>query len=164
MGKHPKVTLKIDIEKDINNCINFLRSEKKGNKRQFLLWFLPDDFQYILGKKFSARERNKIIREYTRRVYKTKKDEIRDGFNKVKKDWKIIAERYFDLVDKVFDGHSWPKGDYRGIVSIYKMYPRYIKHKIFFFPYTHRIPKYASKVIAHEILHFIFLQHKPHTL
>ncbi len=157
MQKHPKVSLKIDIERDINNCINFLRSEKKGNKRQFLLWFLPDDFQYILNKKFSTRERNKIIKEYTRRVYRTKKDKIRDGLNKAKKDWKIIAKGYFELVDKIFDGHSWPKGNYRGIASIYKMYPRYLEHKIFFFPCIHRIS--ASKVIAHEMLHFIFFDY-----
>ena len=159
MSKYPKINLKIDIKEDIDNCISFIKRERKGIKREFLLWFLPDDFKYILNKNFSEKERNKIIREYTKHIYKIKKDEIGKGFEKAKKDWQKVEKEYFQLVDKVFKNHPWPKGNYRGIVSIWHMYPRYIKHKIFFFPYKHKIPKYSNKVIAHEMLHFIFFDY-----
>jgi len=39
------------------------------------------------------------------------------------------------------------------------MLPRYVKQKIFFFPYKHKISKYSNKVIAHELLHFIFFDY-----
>jgi len=77
MKKYPKIKLKTDIKEDTDNCINFIRSEHKGNKRQFMLWFLPDDFKYILSNNFSEKERNKIIREYTSHIYKLKEKEIK---------------------------------------------------------------------------------------
>jgi hypothetical protein len=159
MGKYPKIKLKIDIERDINNCINFIKCERSGVRRQFLLWFLPVDFQYILSKNFSEKERNKIIREYTKHIYKIRKDEIEKGLKNAKKDWQKVEKRYFQLVDKIFKGHPWPEGNYRGIISIWQMYPRYIQHKIFFFPYKHKIAKFSNKVIAHEMLHFIFFDY-----
>jgi hypothetical protein len=159
MKNYPKIKLKIDIERDINNCINFVKCENSGKRRQFLLWFLPEDFQYILSKNFSEKERNKIIKEYTKHIYKIRKDEIEKSLKNTIKDWQKVEKRYFQLVDKIFKGHPWPKGNYRGIISIYEMYPRYIQHKIFFFPYKHNIPKFANKVIAHEMLHFIFFDY-----
>jgi len=159
MNKHPKIKLKIDKEADTKNCINFVRSEKKGSKRQFLLWFLPDDFKYILSKNFKDIERNKIIKEYTKHIYKLREKEIKKGLAKAQKDWQKIEKGYFKLVDKIFKNHPWSKGNYRGIISIWHMYPRYIKQKIFFFPYQHKIPKFSNKVIAHEMLHFIFFDY-----
>jgi len=159
MDKYPKIKLKIDIKEDTDNCISFIKRERKGIKHQFLLWFLPDDFKYILSKNFSEKERNKIIREYTKHIYKIKKDEIGKGFKKAKEDWQKVEKEYFQLTDRIFQNHPWPKGNYRGIASIWCMYPRYIKHKIFFFPYKHRILEFSNKVIAHEMLHFIFFDY-----
>jgi hypothetical protein len=159
MSKYPKIKLKIDIKEDTNNCINFIRSERKGIKRQFVLWFLPDDFQYILSKNFSEKERNKIIREYTKHIYKLREKEIKKGLAKAQKDWQGVEKQYFQLVDKIFKNYPWPKGNYRGIISIWHMFPRYIKQKIFFFPYKHKISEFSNKVIAHEMLHFIFFDY-----
>ncbi|MFH1533536.1 MAG: hypothetical protein ABID64_01240 [Nitrospirota bacterium] len=39
------------------------------------------------------------------------------------------------------------------------MFPRYVKQKIFFFPHQHRITRFSNKVIAHEMLHFIFFDY-----
>ena len=87
MSKYPKIKLKIGIKGDTNNCINFIKSERKGIRRQFVLWFLPDDFQYILSKNFSEKERNKIIREYTKHIYKLREKEIKKGLAKAQRDW-----------------------------------------------------------------------------
>lgn len=159
MFKYPKIKLKIDIERDIRNCFNFVRSKRGDKDQQFLLWFLPDDFQYILSKNFSEKERSKIIKEYTNHIYKIKRNEIKKGLEAVKKNWQKVESRYFKLINKVFKGHPWPQGNYRGIISVWRMFPRYIKPKIFFFPYRHKVPKFSNKVIAHELLHFIFFDY-----
>jgi len=159
MLNYPKIKLKIDIKGDINNCINFIRSERKGIRNRFLFYFLPDEFQYILSKGFSTEERNKIIKEYTNHIYKIKRKEIKKGLEKAEKDWQRAEKEYFKLVDKIFKNYPWPKGNYRGIISIWHMFPRYIDHKIFFFPYNHRAPKFSNNVIAHEMLHFIFFDY-----
>jgi len=159
MSKYPKIKLKIGIKGDTNNCINFIKSERKGIRRQFVLWFLPDDFQYILSKNFSEKERNKIIREYTKHIYKLREKEIKKGLAKAQRDWQKVEKEYFQLVDNIFNNHPWPKGNYRGVISIWRMFPRYVKQKIFFFPYKHKIPKHSNKVITHELLHFIFFDY-----
>ncbi len=159
MNKYPKTKLKIDLKEDTNNCINFIKNEHKGNKRQFSLWFLPDDFKYILSKNFSEKERNKLIRKYTKYIYEIREKEIKKGLAKAQKDWQKVEKQYYQLIDRIFKNHPWPKGSYRGIASIWHMFPRYIKHKIFFFPYRHRIPEFSNKVIAHELLHFIFFDY-----
>lgn len=159
MSKYPKLNFKIDEKEDTNNCINFVKSERKGIKCQFLIWFLPDDLKYILNKNLLENERDKIIREYTNHIYKAREKEIKNGFKKAQEDWQMVEKEYFELVDKIFKNHSWPKGNYRGIVSIWHMFPRYIKHKIFFFPYKHKNLKFSNKVIAHEMLHFIFFDY-----
>jgi hypothetical protein len=159
MSRYPKIKLKIDIKEDTSNCINFVESERKDSKHRFLLWFLPDDFRYILSKNFSEKERHKIIKEYTKHIYKLRNEKIKKGLEKAQKDWQKIEKEYFRLVDRIFKNYPWPRGNYRGIISIWHMYPRYIKQKIFFFPYKHKKPKFSNKVIAHEMLHFIFFDY-----
>lgn len=159
MPKYPKIKLIIDIERDVNNGINFVNTARKGDRHKFLLRFLPTDFQYVLSKDFSKKEKDKIIEKYARHIHKIRKDKIKNGLTEAKNNWQKVEKEYFHLVDKIFKNYPWPKGNYRGIASIWWMFPRYIKEKVFFFPYGHSIPKFSNGVIAHEMLHFIFFDY-----
>ncbi len=155
----PKITLKCDINQDIQNAIHFIKRNRPQKYRYFLFRFLPNDLHYILNNKISASKKDKIIKDYTKLIYKERKKEIAQGLSAVKKNWAKIEKQYFKLVSIVFKNHPWPKGRYTGIASIFGMFPRYIKQKMFFFPATHKIPAYSNKVIAHAMLHFIFFDY-----
>ena len=146
----PTLKLIIDVNKDTANAKGFV---KYGD---FLNWFLPPNFQYINSKKFTPAERNKMVEEYTKHIHNLYKKEIKEGVTKTKKRWAKIENKFYRLVNKIFQGYHWPKGKYTGYTSIYNMFPRYIKEKTFFFPYKGMDPRLT---IAHEILHFIFFDY-----
>lgn len=154
----PKISFIINREADIKNAVNFITRDLKYSP-QFVKWFLPKKLHYLLNKKITPAKRNQTIRECTKKIYKTKAREIEYGANKTIKNWKIVESAYFVLVKKIFKNHPWPKGKYIAIASIYHMFPRDIKYKTFYFPFTHKISKYQNFVIAHEMLHFIFFDY-----
>lgn len=145
----PKLKLVLDVKADIENAKYFV---KNG---EYVDWFLPLNFKYITSKKFSTSERNKIITEYTRHIHKINKKDILDSVVETRKRWLKIENSFYDLVDDIFGGYSWPKGKYTGYVSIYLMFPRYISEKTFYFPFQ-KVKFDPISVIAHEMLHFIF--------
>lgn len=158
--KNPKIILKIDVDKDIENCLSFFKRNSKENP-QFIKWFLPDKLLYILKGKISRAKINKILREYTQNSFKVNNQKIKENVKKAEKDWKVVEKRYFDLVNKIFKNHPWPKGDYVSFASVFTMYPRSIKDKTFFFPgiiYSKGTPL-TTAVIGHEVLHFMFFDY-----
>jgi len=148
----PKVQLIVDVKKDIENAQWFVQDG------EFVEWFLPKDFQYILSKKFSTPEKNKIITEYTKYVHTEKEKDIQKGVEQVQEQWSKVENAYYEIVDTIFKGHVWPQGKYIGYASVYLMFPRNIKEKTFYFPYTQR-PIDPVSTIAHEMLHFIFFDY-----
>ena len=147
----------MDEGADLKNAFYF--TNYNGSDAQFLEWFLPPEIRCVLNKKFSKKQRNKELKDYTGHTYKTKCKEIKIGTEKANKDWAHTEKKYFGLVDKIFKKHPWPKGRYVGYATIYNMYPRDISRKTFFFPYKHRLPGLANQTIAHEMLHFIFFDY-----
>jgi hypothetical protein len=81
---------------------------------------------------------------------------MKDGFNKIIREWNKKSKRFFHLTDQIFKGFLWPKGKYIGYISIFYMFPRNVKDKFFFFPYEKRWGFDPIKTISHEMLHFIF--------
>jgi hypothetical protein len=158
MPQCPKIKFIVDYQKDINNCLSFLRWHAK-DQPHYRRYFLPYKLHYILNKKVSSKERNKIIREYTGNYFSVHQQDIKRNVSQIEKGWSKVARRYYLLMDKVFKGYPWPKGNYRAIASIYNMFPRYINYKIFFFPPDSRMPNRANKIIAHEMTHFIFFDY-----
>jgi hypothetical protein len=146
----PDLKFKINIDQDIANA-----QDRFWRKGEFGSWFFPKNFQYILSKNFSYKEGDKIIAEEAKYFYQKNKVEIAKGVIEVKKQWQKVENDFYEIVDKVFQGYSWPKGKYVGCASIYNMYPRYIRRKTFFFPYSGKRINTAM-VIGHEMLHFIF--------
>jgi hypothetical protein len=139
----------IDIESDIENAKNFVRGGEMVD------WFLPVNFQYITSKKFTVKEQNKIIAEYTRHIYALKRKEIERGVADTVRRWRKTENRFLNLVNGIFHDHPWPKGDYHGFASIYRVFPRHVRNRIFFFPFDRSLCDPIS-VIAHELLHFLF--------
>lgn len=148
----PKLTLIIDIRADTDNarwCI------KSG---MFVDWFLPVNVQYITSKKFSSAEKNKIIGEYTKHIYAIRRQEVARGVKETRRQWKRVERAFYACVDKIFQGHDWPQGNYIGYASIYLMFPRNINKKTFFFPYA-KDGCDPIRTIAHEMLHFMFFDY-----
>ncbi len=153
----PKLTLKIDIDADIENAVAFLTRNKDNAK--MVRWFFPEELHYILDGNFSRKEQKKIIEAYTKSIYALRRKEIDIRLKQVKEDWQRVGKDYFSIVDRIFKKFPWPKGRYVGYVSIFNMYPRNIEAKSFFFPYIHSTPQKHNEVIAHEMLHFIFFDY-----
>jgi len=155
----PKTILKLDINQDIQNAIHFIRRNRPHKYRYFLFQFLPKELHYIIKEKLPESKIKKIIGEYTKRTYKFRTKKIKEGITKARKDWRSVEKRYFAITDKIFKRCPWPKGRYIGYCSIFGMFPRNVQEKYFYFPPIHPISKYANKVIAHEMLHFIFFDY-----
>nr|MBD3359349.1 hypothetical protein [Candidatus Buchananbacteria bacterium] len=157
MSQYPQVKFIIDYKKDIKNALNFLSWHK--NDPYYLEKFFPKHLHYILDKKFTQKEKAKILRAYTQKYFTDNKKEFTANLKKIKKSWQKIAPRYFKLMDKIFKDHKWPQGDYSAVASIYNMFPRHIEEKIFFFPIDRPHPEFVNKVIAHEMTHFIYFDY-----
>ncbi len=157
---YPKIKLRADAARDAQLGVGFLRYTTRGKSRkEFLRMFFPDEILVVLNGKVPARVRNKLIRAYALRIHREKRKEIAQGVRRVRKEWGSVEKKFFRLADRIFDHHPWPKGNYRGFVTVFYAYPRDIQNKIFSFPYAHRLPRFANKVIAHEMLHFMFFDY-----
>jgi hypothetical protein len=150
----PKLKLVWDVEADARLGVSYLDC----NSQEHIRYFLPRNFHYVLSGKFTKAERKKIIREYARHIHKIKHKEIRKGLADTRKEWTKVEADYYKVIDRIFKGHPWPKGNYRGYVSIWHMFPRDIKNKKFWFPFDHTIFNPVS-TIAHEMLHFMFFDY-----
>jgi hypothetical protein len=148
----------IDYKQDTKNCFNFFNWRNKDNK-DYLKKFLPKHLQFILNKSFTKKEKDKIIREYTKSYYLNYQQYLKDNIKKIKKEWTKVEPKYYKIINKIFKNHPWPKGNYRAFGSIYNMYPRHIDSKIFYFPAETNNPQFALKVIAHEMTHFIYFDY-----
>ena len=154
---YPKIKFSIEPETDAKFFYMGRRNEASLRHYPIMKFILSDDFNDC---------RDKIIKGFVRNYYELNQKSIRDGVSETRKKWKKISPRYFRLVDKIFYGHPWPRGNYRGMTCIWGSYPRVIKEKYFAFPIKRDNPKYKHndlRVIAHEMLHFItydYLQKK----
>jgi len=155
----PKITLKCDINQDIQNAIYFIKRKRPRKLRYFLFTFLPKELHYIIKENLPESKTKKIIGEYAKRTYKLKTRAIKEGIAKAKREWESVEKKYFTITDKIFKKYLWPKRKYIGYCSIFGMFPRNVQAKYFYFPPMHPLPKYSNKVIAHEMLHFIFFDY-----
>ncbi len=148
-GNHyPTVRFYFDPATDIKNAIGFVSYCLSHGKKSHAFKFLPDDIKYILGKKYSAKDKARVIKQYAKTYYASKDKSLRSSFKNTKADWRGVGSKYFKLVDKLFKTHPWPKGNYRGFGTIFWMYPRFIDEKVFYFPLNHNLPHYARKTTS----------------
>lgn len=128
----------------------------------------PDNMRFVNEKNFSKKERLKLAESFAVNRYKKELKIIKSGLKITEQKWRRHEKIFFRLVDNIFKKYPWPKGNYRGYISVFYRFPRFISQKKFAFPTQYNNPKYADidmRVIAHEMLHFIaydYLQKKYH--
>ncbi len=135
--------------------------ERKRNLQKFL----PAEISFVTNRKYAS-YRNELLSSYLDVYYSDKKKFLIESVRNTKSKWQKVEKKFFIKVDKIFNNWPWPKGNYRGYVSIAHSFPRNIKDKTFSFPVKDYIPGRENndiRVIAHEMLHFIeydYLQKK----
>lgn len=112
------------------------------------------ELEFLLTKEFKT-IKQKVLIAYIDNFYRGYEQQIQQRLKQTAKDWKSLNNYFFQEVDKLFHQYPWPQGNYRGYLSIWWMFPRFIQEKIFTFPYAHSNPTQHLKVIVHEMLHFI---------
>lgn len=158
--EYPKINFYLNQSMDLKNAIGFVEHCITSGRKDHARMFLPDQIEHILDSKYSKKDRAKIIAEFTRKYYSDNKKSLQKGFAHMLLGWKRVEKRFFSLTNNLFKYHPWPKGNYRGFGTIFLMYPRIIDQKVFYFPLATHIPSSIRiKIIAHEMLHFMFFDY-----
>ncbi len=159
MSKYPRVKFIFDKKQD-------MAALEWGD--DYIKHCFPNIMRFVNGKNFSKKERKKLAKNYGEHQYKKEFDMMRSDLKITERKWRKHEKTFFRLVDKIFKNYSWPKGNYRGYISVWHRFPRFISRKIFAFPRQYNNPKFVNvdlRVITHEMLHFItydYLQKKYH--
>ncbi|MFA7662442.1 MAG: hypothetical protein WCX88_00815 [Patescibacteria group bacterium] len=145
---YPKVKFKIDLEAEKKFILNRQRNLQK---------FLPAGMAFVLRDEF-IKNKDQILSAYLETYYFDQKKQLHQSVLNTTKKWEQVSQDFFKKVDKLFSGWAWPKGNYRGYVSIARSHPRFIKEKMFSFPMINYRPGREDidlRITAHEMLHFI---------
>lgn len=159
MKEYPKIKFNIDSKKEIEIYFSFLNDAKYRNLNREMRWAFYNphpELKVLKNKNLSNKRRKIVLQNYVNNYYKKHKMEIKRGITSIKKQWGKCEKKFFQLVDNVFKDYSWPKGRYTAYPTIWGVYPRNIKNKVFWFPPKHKKKNFPIVVIAHEMLHFIF--------
>lgn len=150
---YPKIKFKLNKSLDKKVCCSFL-FEKAGGI-DFGGSILEDHPKLsIVREHKQAEEREKLISDYVDSFYERQFHQLKNFAQKFDKSWSEKEEEFFNAVNKIFKGHSWPRGKYIGYLSIFNCNPRNLKDKTFQIYYKH--PAGVVYVTSHELLHFIF--------
>ena len=153
---YPKI--KFIINKDLDKD-HILKRDRN------LAGFLPPGMSFVTRKEF-IKNKDKILSAYVDEFYAAKIKHLRESVKDTKAKWSKVEKTFFRKVDHLFHNWPWPRGNYRGYVSIALSCPRNIKEKFFAFPqkiYWPGMENRDLKVVAHEMLHFMeydYLQNK----
>ncbi|MEK7589605.1 MAG: hypothetical protein AAB479_03225 [Patescibacteria group bacterium] len=104
--------------------------------------------------KLSSVPRETALRSYVRSYYRRHRRVLQTIAERFQKQWDQKAEEFFTELKYIFGGAAFPKGDYRGFVSIFNLNPRFLKDKAFQVYRDH--PRGPIYVAAHELTHFMF--------
>lgn len=155
----PEIDFIYDPGADADCAVSFLDKYKSEAGANFLKGFFPEELHLVIGNTLPNEEKERVIRDYVGDYYEQNERSLKDRFELIKSDWENIKNKYFVLVVQLFNNHQWPDGKYIGLGTIFYRYPRFIAKKTFLFPLNHKLEHYANKVIAHEMLHFMFFDY-----
>lgn len=156
---YPHVTFHKSTKRDFDTLHAFIKDAEYDNGRN-LDWAVFHKYprlktQFDKNKHYKMKD-GKMLRHFVYETYHTKQTAMNLALANHRRRWMKIAPHYFSLIDTLFGGRKWPNGKYIAFGTIWGMYPRFLKDKIFQIPFWHRTPRYIPVVIAHELLHFIF--------
>ncbi|MBU4209841.1 hypothetical protein KKC08_01100 [Patescibacteria group bacterium] len=145
--------IKILLNKNLDQQIGiaFFNHQKAGvNWREKILSIHPDLKIAVIK---DSKKQKKLIENYVEKYYQYNLKKLRKTNKEIEQQWKKIESDFFELVKKYFNNHPWPKGEYKGYLSIFNINPRFLHNKTFQIYYQSRS---TNKIIAHELLHFLF--------
>ncbi len=130
----------------------FSNPDKSGGfeKRERLIEQYPalDKYAQSKEKELLVNTINKIHSDYTK--------ELSEAKNKAERLWKEKEVIFLDLCESVFEGHSFPEGDYNCYLSVIDINTLIKKEKSFQLFFGAIQQGISTTIIAHEMLHFIF--------
>lgn len=103
----------------------------------------------------SLKDKQKIIRAFTKKYYTSHKKEINKVSFVLKNEWGKKEDTFVKITKNIFGGFDFPNGKYIAYSSIINCNPRFLDQKTFQFFYKKETGD-AIHTIAHELLHFIF--------
>ncbi|PLX20867.1 hypothetical protein C0584_03725 [Candidatus Parcubacteria bacterium] len=144
----PKIEFYTSVEDELQNFMYFLEDDPD--------WFrgreICVDLEHLLDEPDKEKARNEA-REYFTKFFRENSVEVERRLKEASDKWSLVSEEFYSKVNKIYKNHSWPEGNYRGLISIMRMYPRNIEDKTFSFPYKE--DGETNVTIAHEMMHFI---------
>ena len=153
----PLLKFNLNYKKDISAFFSFLKDAQFDNGRS-LDWaiFTPYPFFKKYQNETTIKIPKKQLELFVKEIYKKNKKLATKNINEYKKDWEKTNNKFYTLVDTLFNKHPWPLGKYTAYLTIWGMFPRFLEDKTFLLPYKYKNKKYINVIIAHEMLHFIF--------
>jgi len=156
--KYPDVKFLVESEKDISIYFVFEKEAEVFNK-----WSIIEKYFFKKHPKIKSLKRTKekkakekFLKNYVIDHYKFRNILIKERVKETEERWKKVEQKFFSLVNGLFQKHPWPRGNYKAFVTIWSIFPRDIRKKTFQFPYKGEGFKKVEAIIAHEMLHFIF--------
>lgn len=156
--KYPNIKFLIKAEEDISVYFSFEKESKIFNR-----WSVMEDYFFKKHPRIKSLKRiknkktkKKFLKNYVIDYYKFHNVLIEKRVKEAETRWKKVEQKFFYLVDELFQKYPWPKGNYKAFVTIWNIFPRDIPKKTFQFPYKGRSFKKIEAIIAHEMLHFVF--------
>ncbi len=99
-------------------------------------------------------KRKEFVSDYFDDFYEEHKDDLEKIKGQFAKDWKKVEEKFLKETKGLFNGYSFPDGDYIGYLSVINCNPRFLQNKTFQIFYKNKDG--VEYTTAHELLHFVF--------
>lgn len=149
----PFVKFRISIKLDYKTCFNFLNLKSAGIDFGKNIISIHPQLRRIRKNKNKITKKRAIF-FYINHFYNLHNNELKKALELFKKEWKKVEKCFFQEVKTIFGNFRWPKGKYICYLSIFNCNPRFLHDKTFQIFY--KSEKDAKRIIAHELLHFIF--------
>lgn len=159
MRKFPSLKFLINPNMDFQVYNGFLATAEFSDIKKYLkigFYDLYPELKKINKSRHNQKHKNQLIKKLIRQTCQRDSIQINNAIREAKKQWQKIKKAFFKQTFILFKNHPWPKGRYIAYLTIWGIYPRFLKNRVFLFPYQCRNKKFISFVIIHEMLHFIF--------
>jgi len=153
---YPKVKFKINKELDKKTAWQFLNVKEAGIDFGKSILAVHPELSKINTLK-NKKDKKEYINKYFDGYYKKYGKMLANDLIIVEKEWCLIKNEFFEVVDQIFYDYPWPKGRYIGYMSTLNCNVVFWKNKewqVFAW-----LPDKYREIIVHEMLHFIFVDY-----
>lgn len=151
----PKILFKLDKEQDKDNLRYYLSQKSSYTGQDAFSKLIMKYPELNVLRDMNEKDREELINSFVDSKYNELKEELKQNLEDVKKEWAKISPYFFKEASKVFDGHSFPSGDYNVYLTIFHRFRCDEKNKRFFVPRNLEFFSINS-VMVHELLHILF--------